>query len=383
MKYKKKLTGTAIASAALLAVSLAMSGLSGSLESQNMAGRWQAGDLKYSQISVFYPQSSTPYKKNETENIRKFTDDRIKAESFKSENEDAEIWIDAYSSVMTSSSVSVYNPENGRTDVCSSGINVIGVGGDFFEFHPLTLVSGNYIYEDELRNDRAVLDEKSAWAIFSSTDVTGMKFIINEYEFEVAGVVKSEENKAVEKAYPEEPVIYVHYDVLEEAGMDNSLLCYESVIPNPVTNFAPNIIKEYFGISTMTEPEDGKDPVKSLPVVITENSSRYSLFSLFKGLKNFDSQFISDRSIAYPYWENAARITGVQLEILFFIFLILAAYILIMLIIMVSGLYLNRKWHLKDYIEKLTDKYTYKKKSSDYISIYENDADVNRESRFD
>ena len=208
-----------------------------------------------------------------------------------------------------------------------------------------------------------------------------MKFIINEYEFEVAGVVKSEENKAVEKAYPEEPVIYVHYDVLEEAGMDNSLLCYESVIPNPVTNFAPNIIKEYFGISTMTEPEDGKDPVKSLPVVITENSSRYSLFSLFKGLKNFDSQFISDRSIAYPYWENAARITGVQMEILFFIFLILAAYILIMLIIMVSGLYLNRKWHLKDHIENLMYKYTYKKKSSDYISVDENETDT--ESRFD
>ena len=57
MKYKKKLTGTAIALAALIAVSFAMSGLSGSLESQNMAERWQAGSLKYAQVSVFYPQT--------------------------------------------------------------------------------------------------------------------------------------------------------------------------------------------------------------------------------------------------------------------------------------------------------------------------------------
>ena len=103
--------------------------------------------------------------------------------------------------------------------------------------------------------------------------------------------------------------------------------------------------------------------------------------SLFKGLKNFDSQFISDRSIAYPYWENAARITGVQMEILFFIGLILSAYILVMVAVMVSGLYLNIKWHLKDHIENLMYKYTYKKKSSDYISVDENESDT--ESRFD
>lgn len=381
MKYKKKLTGTAIASAALIAVSFAMSGLSGSLESQNMAERWQAGSLKYAQVSVFYPQSSTPYKETETENIGKFIDDRIKAESFKPENEGAEIWTDAWSSVMTPSAVSVYNPESGRTDECASKINIAGIGGDFFSFHPLNLVSGNYIYETELRNDRAVLDEKSAWAIFSSTDVTGMTFRINGKEFEVAGVVRSEEDKSSQKSYPEEPVIYIHYEALEETGLDDALLCYESVIPDPVDNFAANVIKEYFGISTMTEPVDGKDPVKSLPVVITENSSRYSLLSLFKGLKNFDSQFISDRSIAYPYWENAARITGVQMEILFFIALILSVYILVMVAVMVSGLYLNRKWHLKDHIENLMYKYTYKKKTSDYISVDENESDT--ESRFD
>ena len=69
------------------------------------------------------------------------------------------------------------------------------------------------------------------------------------------------------------------------------------------------------------------------------------------------------------------------MEILFFIGLILSAYILVMVAVMVSGLYLNRKWHLKDHIENLMYKYTYKKKSSDYISVDENESDT--ESRFD
>jgi len=368
MTNKKKVITTAAAAVILAFSTLYSSSLSGSLDSQNMADRWQAGDLRYSQISVFYPAGKKSYGITETESMRAGIEAKIKEGSFKPENEDAEIWTDAFCSVPSLSEVSVYNESTGKTESSGGTFSVTCIGGDFFEFHPLELVSGNYIYDNELRNDRVVLDEQSAWDIFCSTDVTGMKLIINGTEFEVAGVVRPEQNSAVKKCYPENPVIYVHYDVPEEAGTDTALLCYEAVLPNPVTNYAKNIILEKFGISTMTEPEDGRDPERSLDVVVQENTGRYRTGKLWNGLRRFDESVISDRSIAYPYWENAARVNGVKMEILFFISLLMSAYIFIIAASAAAKLWLNRKWHLKDYLEDMMYRYTYKKRISDYIT---------------
>lgn len=383
MTVKKKVITTAAAAVILAASLVSMNGISGSLDSQNMAQRWQSGELNYSQVSVFYPAGKNSYGLSETESIGADIENKIKEGSFKPENDDAQVWTYAYSSVLTEASVTVYNEATGKTDTVSGNVNIMGTGGDFFEFHPLELVSGNYIYENELRYDRAVLDENAAWNIFSSADVTGMKFSINGTEFEVAGVVRSEDNSAVRKAYPETPLIYVHYDALEEAGADESLLCYEAVLPEPVGNFARNIILEHFGINTMTEPEDGSDPEKSLKTVVTDNTSRYSVKKLWNGLRRFDTLAVSDRNIAYPYWENAARINGVHMEFLFFAVLFTSAYILLMIIITAAKLYLNRKWHLKDFLEDMMYKYTYKKRTSDYISLEDDDKEQGKKSRYE
>lgn len=382
MKNKRKVVTTAAAAVFLTLLAISGSGIAGSLDSQNMAERWQADELKYSQISVFYPQSRSPYDEQETEKISSFIADKLRAESYVSDGE-YDIWTDAYSSVMTPAEVMVYDSYTGRYSQASSEINITGIGGDFFEFHQLQLVSGNYIYDSELRTDRVVLDEDAAWDIFSSVDVTGMKILINKCEFEVAGVVRHEKNSAVDKAYPENPLIYVHYAALEDAGADNALLCYESVIPNPVSGFARNTVLEYFGINTMTEQEDGKDSERSLPAAVTENTGRYSLMRLMSGLKKYDSMFVSDRSIAYPYWENAARIVSGQLTFMLLISVILAVYISVVIIVFLSGLYLNRKWHLKDFLENLVYKYTYKKRLSDYISSDITAAHDGKENRFD
>jgi hypothetical protein len=378
---KKKVTATAAAALILAALSFAMSSVSGSLEAQNMAGRWQNGELKYSQVSVFYPKGM--YGSSETETMRGKITEAVKAGAFRPENEDAKIWIDSYCSVITVSDVYVYDDRNGKTNSAGSGFSVMGVGGEFFEFHPLKLISGNYIYDDELRNDRAVLDEQAAWDIFSSFDVVGMKFQAGGMEFEVAGVVKAEENRFVKKAYPESPLIYVHYDALAEARMDKDLLCYEAVLPDPVSNYAKNIILEKFGVNTMTVPEDGKDPEKKLDVLITENSTRYSLPSLWAGLKNFDMMSVQDKCIAFPYWENAARMAGVRMEILFFFSVLLFAFIIIMLCAAVCRLYLNRKWHLGEFLEDMMYRYTYRKRTSDYISTPLNKEEAEAEAKYE
>lgn len=384
MTNKRKAITTAAAAVVLAFSSFSMSVLSGSLASQNMAKRWQSGDLKYSQISVFYPQGGkSAWSAGEAEMMRSSIEDQLKSGSFKADSSNADVWTDSFCSAMSPANVSVYNEDTARTDSISSEFGIIGTGGDFFAFHPLKLISGNYIYEGELRNNRAVLDEQAAWNIFRSVDVEGMKFSVNGMEFEVAGVVKPEENSAVEKTYPEKPLIYVHYDVLEDIGMDISLLCYESVIPNPVTNYARNIIRKKFGINTMELPEDGTDPEKSLDVVITENTGRYSLPKLWESLRKFDETAVSDRSIPYPYWENAARVTGVRMTILFFTELLALTYIILMIIVTAAKLYLNRKWHLGEFLEEMMYRYTYRKRTSDYISLDINDTDEGKEKKYE
>ncbi len=375
MTRKTKVITTASAAAALVLLSVSLKGISGSLESQNMAERWQGGDLRYSQVSVFYPEGRGSYDISETEHFRTDIAEKVKTGSFRPENEDAQVWTCGYSSVITRADVSLYSDTTGKITPVPSQFSITGTGGDFFEFHPFKILSGGLIYDDELRNDRAVLDEQAAWNIFSSTDVAGMKFLINSTEFEVAGVIRAEDSSAVRKAYPDAPLIYVHYSALEEAGLNTSLLCCEAVLPNPVSNYARNMVLETYGVNTMTEAPDGKDPEKSVPVVVTENTGRYSVPNLWKGLKSFDMLSVSDRSIAWPYWENAARINYVRAVILFLLALLAGSYLLITALAEGARLWLHRTWHLKDFLEDMMYKYTYKKRTSDYIT-----ADVQDET---
>ena len=72
----------------------------------------------------------------------------------------------------------------------------IGVGGDFFLFHPLPLRSGSYISNRDFTYDRVVLDEELSWALFGSYDVAGQTVWISNEPYVVAGVVSREKDKA-------------------------------------------------------------------------------------------------------------------------------------------------------------------------------------------
>lgn len=382
MKNKKKAIMFGTALAVLAGLTAGSSFMKTSLESQNMAQRWSSDGSRYAQISVFVPAGKESRADEEAVSLRKFIDDKLTAESYKPANDGAKVWNDSWSSVMNPVKVSTYDEFTGRTTECQSDINIIGTEGDFFEFHPLELVSGDYIYPDGLKNTGAVLDEEAAWKIFSSVDIIGMKFTAGTKEFEVAGVVRAEKNKAVKNAYPAAPVIYVHYSALSEAELDNSLSCYESVIPDPVSNYARNIILSNYGIDTMTEDGNQAEKEENLPCIIVDNTNRYSVSRLFNKLRNFGKDQVVSKPVSFPYWENSARVNAAWLTLIFFINILLAAYILITLIIFAAKLYLNRTWHLKDYIEKLTDKYTYKKKTSDYINV-ETEENSEREKKYE
>ena len=66
----------------------------------------------------------------------------------------------------------------GKTSVTgdhgSSDASVVAVGGNYFLFHPLDLVSGTYFSESDVMHDRVVLDETLAWKLFGGSNLTGM-----------------------------------------------------------------------------------------------------------------------------------------------------------------------------------------------------------------
>ena len=217
--------------------------------------------------------------------------------------ENGSLYIDAYSGT---SSVTVTGESGGNVTV-----KAVGVGGDFFYFHPLPLLSGSYIRSDDLMDDLVVLDEEMAWRLYGSTDLAGMTVYINQKPFVVAGVIARETDFATRKAYTGDGGIFLSYSALSSLDEDAAITCYELVMPDPISGYAKGIVTDNF-------------PVGEGDVV--ENSSRYSLSHLLEVAKSFGLRSMRLNGVIYPYWENAARLTEDYAALLLILAVMLALY---------------------------------------------------------
>ena len=120
--------------------------------------------------------------------------------------------------------------ENGASlmDVCYCGIasadvstpedtvhvTMIGVGGDFFNFHPLELLDGYYFSEEELMKDRVLLDDQTAWRLFGSPNIVGLSVDIGGEPHYIAGVFHKPEGKFYNEAGMGDYLIFGSYDSL-------------------------------------------------------------------------------------------------------------------------------------------------------------------------
>lgn len=278
-------------------------------DSQTMAERWSE-KKNVAQVSCFFSVNSgiTEDRIIEFEHSidSALTDAAVLQES---ENPGARLWADAYSAdgrIMLS---------NGKT---SLEVDAIGIGGDFFLFHPLKLISGSYFSGNDLMQDICIIDQDAAWQMFGSNDVVGMTLNIGGIPHIVAGVVERPSGRLEEAAGLESTLIYVSYQTLSELGSCNGINHFEIVMPNPVKNFAVNLVRERLGTSEK-ETE------------VLENTSRYSFLSRLKLIPAFGTRSMNGRAIIYPYWENIARgyedILGVitLFQMLFLLYMVLLA----------------------------------------------------------
>lgn len=258
--------------------------LSRSLSAQQAAERWQGGSERdFVQVSCFVPVDEALSRQQ----IYAFRGAMAEALSKAAvEPEEGEtLWRDAWSAV---GKLPVSSPK------AASDASVIAVGGDFFSFHPLRLLSGDYLSEDDLMQDRVLLDWDLAWLLFGGTELQGMEIKINDRIFYVAGVIERETDRASKQAYTAGQGLYMSYDAYAALTDSESITAYEYVLPEPVGGFAENLAKEKF-------------PIGRGEILV--NSGRFSYSRLYQVLRHMDERAMQGMGMIYPYWENAARVT--------------------------------------------------------------------------
>lgn len=332
--------------------------MSGRQLSQQMAERWSA-KKDVSQISCFF----SPDMEMDLDSIEMFRhsiDNALLEASITQEspNADARLWADAYSA-------------DGKITLTSDRAKLeadaIGVGGDFFLFHPLELLSGSYFSGSDLNQDYCVIDEDAAWQLFGSKDVAGMTVTIGGIPHMVTGVIRREEGRLQEAAGLSGTVVYVSYNTLSQLGTNNGINHYEIVMPNPVSKYAYNYVKDNLG-------KEEKE------VEVVENTSRYGLLERLKIVAAFGTRSMNGKAIIYPYWENIARGYEDIVALLTLLALVFLLYPVILLVIQtviwwkhktwtVKGVYLTVKDKTERRMEKLREKRKHKGKEPFWDSV--------------
>jgi len=294
-----------------------------SLESQQMADRWDDKG-KSTQISCFISENVQVTPKQLT-SLEHSVDAALQEISVTAESENQKLWTDAYSA---RGEITV---ESGKTSVTGKAI---GVGNDFFLFHPLPLLSGSYFSDDDLMQDYIILDEDAAWQLFGSNDIAGMQVTIKGVPHIIKGVIKRDTGRMNEKAGNGQITFYLSYDSLTKYGTSKGINSYEIVMPNPISGFALKTIKEKSGIEESS-------------IELVENTKRYSTFALSQILLDFGTRSMNQKAIIYPYWENVARGYEDVLALLLFWKMLLLLIPCVILVAFIRYKYKQRTWDLK------------------------------------
>ncbi len=244
----------------------------------------------------------------------------------------------------------------------AENIDAIGVGGDFFFFHPMELVNGSYFSPDDIMHDKLVIDEDLAWQLFGSSDVVGQCVTINGVNHYIAGVVVRKDGRINEAAGLSKSIVYMSYESLSKygellSGRTSSvevsedgtsanvggINCYEIVMPSPVEGIAARIVKE------STSLDDTY-------ISVVDNTARFSFFKLIDVAASFGKRSMWDKPIFYPYWENIAR----GYEDVLALFNIIRVFIKVIFALSIATFvvlsYKNKKWTVRGIVNYLADK---------------------------
>ena len=291
------------------------------LPAQHAAERWEGeGEMDFDQLSFFMARDQ----KLTRELLYSFRTAMLKklTEASLDPALNSGLLRDAWS---VSDTVKV---SNGRR---SGEVQVVAVGGWFFDFHPLRLLNGSYLQPDDVMDDRVLLDRETAWLLFGGTELSGMSFSLGDTPFVVAGVYEHASDRFSRRADGEGMCVYMSYDAFERLFPEKAgVTCYELIMADPVRGFARTAAEEKF-------------PLKSAEMV--ENSGRFEPARLWALLKDRSGRAMRTGNAVYPAWENAAR--GAEDRASQFFALAIVLGILPAVLLLIWALRMTRRGQLK------------------------------------
>lgn len=220
-----------------------------------------------------------------------------------------------------------------------SGANVIGVGGDFYLFHPMTLLSGSFIGPDDLLKDGVVLDANTAFKLFGSADIVGMEVDINNKPYFVRGVVAVNDNRMSKKAGSDGGYIFMDYEALLKDGVTSGVDTIEFVSTDPYSGYL------FTFLNTTENTNLSKDDIK-----VVQNTGRFTPGKLLTYvLSEWGVRSMVRSPIVYPYWENIAR----AYEDIFAFLLVIEAILIVFIVLVV--VHFISKLYKEIFIKKIND----------------------------
>ncbi len=308
--------------------------------SLNAAKVWAGNsEMQFAQLAVFFPEDN----KMEEGDLASFF--RTVEEKLAEASVEAEEGHILYNYAVSGSGKVTVNGEKGNQSVTA-----IGVGGDFFLFHPLKLVSGSYISKDDFMEDRIVLDREMAWSLFGGINVEGMEVTIEDERFRVAGVVEREDDFATKKAYNDGPGLFMSYSAFNRLT-EGKISCLEVVMPDVISGFAVKIAEDTFADRNAE---------------VIENSKRYSPSRIMRLTGSFGERSIQKNGIVYPYWENAVRVTENYLSVLFVLMIIFGAFPVVTGIVVLTRFLSAKIKYLKETVPARIEERIEEKKEENY-----------------
>ncbi len=318
-----------------------------SLVDQNIASRWSE-DKDFAHNTVYFSTRAKVDKKQiehfRSEVVKGFEKKSIVASFEPTEGTPANL-LDCYAAFDTLTISSEIRNE--------STFDAIGVGGDFFRFHPVQMYDGCYFDDDNIMQDYVILDEEAAWTLFGSMDVAGMKVRFGEKDLYVAGVYKRGQSSVEKLAFGnDDPKVFVNYETMAANKEDLAITVYELLAPNPIPHSAYNVIKDI----KLFDADTYK---------VLENSDRFSYVHYFELLKESKAREMRTDDIGFPYWENVARYKEGKMMRVAHAQWIIAGILAIMIIVNVIWFLVDHKPTKKDF-EKVVDSVREKRRKKRY-----------------
>ncbi|MCL2841908.1 MAG: ABC transporter permease [Oscillospiraceae bacterium] len=296
------------------------------LPSEQAADRWAGGTGRFAQVTAFLPEHGG-LTVGQTDGLAMAIQSGLVTQGIMPD-EPGGLPTHAYSAEGV---LSTSTRDRGPVETFATG-----VGGNFFVFHPVQLVSGSYLPVESLNRDLVVIDETLAWSLFGATDVAGLELVMEGQTFHIVGVYRPLNNFASQAADGTLPHMFLYYDAMTELLGPVPITTVMTVLPNPITGLGEYVFREAIEVGGMDE--DG--------YALVVNTYRYRLGALWGVIWDFGHRSMYQGGLRLPQWENAARMVEDFAALALLFILLFLLYPILMMIRLGISAFRHRRWRL-------------------------------------